>query len=430
MSLRLATGFESTLLPAYGVDVTDTTGHATRWAQDLDAVRDTGTALVRYPVLWHRVEAEQGGYDWAQTDAVVEGLRQRGVEPVLDLVHHTSYPAWLAGGFGDPRFATAYLRYVEAFAHRYPSTTAYTLFNEPFATLFLSGHEALWPPYGRGARGLVPLLRAVLPALAEASRLCADLLPGAQHVWVDTCEAHAGTPGPPAEHAALANDRRFAALDLFLGRDLDPARPFLAELVAAGGEDLLGITPGRLDVLGLDYYAHSEWYYDDAGAQVPSPQPRGLAALAEEYAGRYGVPVALTETNLRGFPSDRASWLRHTLEQCELARSRGVDLRWYCWFPFVDSCDWDSLLARPAGRLDPVGLLSLSADRERQRTSLTRAWELAAAGAPATQLPAYRLQEPAATRLAGLAPLMAHWTWQDPPAEELVAPVQVGRGAA
>ena len=420
MTLRLATGFESTLLPAHGVDVTQTSGHDHRWREDLDAVRATGTSLLRYPVLWHRVEAQEGRFDWSHTDAVLDHLEALGIEPVLDLVHHTSYPTWLTGGLGDPRFGRAFLRYAEQVALRYPRTTRYTLFNEPFATLFLAGHEALWPPYGRGTHGLAQLMCNVLPALARASRLYAELLPRAEHVWVDTCEHHTGTAGAPAQHAERANDRRFTALDLFLGRDLDTDRPFVAELLAAGAGSLLEMAPGRVDVLGLDYYPHSEWAYSDTGAQVPSPTPRGFAALAQDYAERYGLPVALTETNVRGFPSDRATWLRYTLGQCELAVERGVDLRWYCWFPFVDSCDWNSLLARPAGRLDPVGLLSVEPDRTRRSTSLTRAWEAAAAGARADELPAYRLQEPAAQRFAGYLPQLAGWQWQDPPADELV----------
>jgi hypothetical protein len=38
--------------------------------------------------------------------------------------------------FGNRRFRTAHLGYVEAFARRYPWIESYTLFNEPFSTLF------------------------------------------------------------------------------------------------------------------------------------------------------------------------------------------------------------------------------------------------------------------------------------------------------
>ncbi len=411
--------FETTYLPGHGVDVAETTGHDLRWQDDVDRLFSAGVDTLRYPLRWHRLEASPGRYDWSEADAVLGHLEQRGARVVLDLVHHTSYPEWLDDGFRDRRFAPAFTAYAEAVATRYPWLPAYTLFNEPFATLFLAGHEALWPPYDRGLEGFVGLLRSVLPALSQASQCWSELLPDAAHVWVDTCEHHAGTAGSPAEYAALANDRRHVVLDLALHHDLDPDRPFLGRLLEAGGVPLLELDPVRVDVLGLDYYCHSEWSYDETGSHSPSRHPVGFAALAEQYGQRYGLPMVLSETNLRGLPTDRASWLRYTLEQYETALSRGVDLRGFCWFPQVDSCDWDSLLARPAGRADPVGVIGV----DRSRTVFTDVWEAAAAGARSHELPAYRFQPPCDGQLAGLLPQLAHWPWQDPPAGHAVPPI-------
>jgi beta-glucosidase/6-phospho-beta-glucosidase/beta-galactosidase/glycosyltransferase involved in cell wall biosynthesis len=417
--------FESTYLPGSGVDVADTSDHSRRWRLDLDAVGESGVVRVRYPLLWHRIESEPGRYDWSTADATLEHLRDRNVEPIVDLVHHTSYPEWLSDGFRDRRFGPAYLAFAEAVARRYPWLTAYTLFNEPFATLFLAGHEALWPPYDRGIAGFARLLNNVLPAVSAASQIWSELLPDAQHVWVDTCEQHAGSAGSPADYASLANDRRHVALDLAIGHDIRDGRPFLDTLLAAGGDRLVDLPPVRVDVLGLDYYCHSEWWYDDRGSRAPSPHPLGFAAVAAQYADRYDLPLMLSETNIRGLASDKVSWLRYTLEQYELAVSRGIPLQGYCWFPFVDSCDWDSLLARPAGRADPVGVLSLGEASERRSTSFTSAWEAAASGAPAATLPAYRFQSPCDEQLQGFLPQMAHWPWQNPPLGDVTPPVAV-----
>jgi glycosyltransferase involved in cell wall biosynthesis len=416
--------FESTYLPAYGVDTVETTGHAQRWRADLDELLGAGVRHLRYPLRWHRIEREPGRFDWAETDRVLGHLRDSGAVPLVDLVHHTSYPDWLADGFRGPDFGPALLRYAEAVAERYPWLPAYTVFNEPFATLFLAGHEALWPPYDRGSAGLVRLLRSTLPAIAGAARSMAERLPRAAHVWVDTGEHHDGL-GPGAAYAEMANDRRHLVLDLALGHDLDTRRPFLRELLAAGGEPLLELPPVRVDVLGIDYYCHSEWFHDHHGSRAPSPHPIGLAAVAGQYGDRYGLPMMLTETNLRGFPSDRVSWLRYTLEQYEIALARGVPLHGYCWFPQVDSCDWDSLLARAAGRADPVGVVNLGPDGARERTCFTEAWEAVAAGATSADLPAYRFQPPCDEQLAGWLPTLSHWPWQDPPAAERVPAVQV-----
>ena len=228
-------------------------------------------------------------------------------------------------------------------------------------------------------------------------------------------------------YVRLANDRRHVLLDLVLGHDLDPGRPFLGELVRAGGEDLLEIPPVRVDVLGLDYYSHSEWFYDTAGARAPSPFPIGFAAIAEHYGSRYGRPMMLTETNLRGQATDRVTWLRYVLEQYEIALSRGVDLRGLCWFPQIDSCDWDSLLARNAGRVDPVGVVSIDPEdpARRSRSTFTDAWEQVVGGASSADLPAYRWQSPCDVQLRGFTARLDSWRWQEPPAAEEVSAIEV-----
>lgn len=313
-------------------------------------------------------------------------------------------------------FRDAYLRFVEAVALRYPWIEEYTLFNEPFSTLFLAGHEAIWPPYRSGVEGFAELLVNVLPAVAEASRAYRDLLPTGRHFFVDTCEHHHGTDPAGREYAALANDRRFVVLDAFLGR-LDDSNRFVPELLDAGGAPLLDMEPGHIDVLGLDYYAHCQWDFHGygEGGTVPTASPIPLSEQIGQYWERYQIPCALTETNIRGYASDRATWFKYTLEQCELAAARRIPIEGHCWFPFIDSADWDSLLFRCEGNIDPVGVLWLDERLDRRTSSMSEAYALAASGAPASALPAYELREPVATWLAGYRHHMSHWDWQPPP---------------
>jgi beta-glucosidase/6-phospho-beta-glucosidase/beta-galactosidase/glycosyltransferase involved in cell wall biosynthesis len=414
--------FESTFLPASNVDVGQTTGLYEHWGDHLDRLQAAGVTRLRYALRWQHIAEAPEHLDWTQTDAELQEIRRRGMEPIVDLVHHTSYPRRLHGGFADPRFGEEFVRYADAVARRYPWIASYTLFNEPFATLFLAGHEALWPPYQSGMAGFARLATNVMPAISEAARIFAELLPDADHVWIDTCESHSGTAGAPAEYAAFANDRRHLLLDLALGRNLDLDRPALAAFVQAGGESLLDLPPMRIDLLGLDYYPHSEWWYSDEGSMSPSPAPRGFAAVAAEYHERYGLPILLSETNIRGLAPDRATWLRYMLEQYDQAVDAGVPLRGFCWFPVVDSADWDSLLALPLGHRDPVGVYDLTPSGRYLRTELTEAWEQAAAGAPPETLPAYRLQAPNDEQLRGFFAGL-DWSWQDAPTPEPPVPV-------
>lgn len=417
-AIDLIGGFESTYMPAHDRDVTETTQHDRRWREDLDLLRSCGVTRLRYPVRWHRIEEQPGELDWQSTDEVLGYLRDTGMRPIVDLVHHTSYPRWV-GNFAEPGWGGAFLRFAEAFAQRYPWVDGYTLFNEPFTTFFLCGHEGLWAPFLRGLKGFVALARNVLPAITAASRMYRDLLPGARHLYVDTCERANATRFDGKAAAVYANDRRFLITDIVLGRPIDDRRPFAADIRRAGGADLFEIEPGPVDVLGLDYYAHNQWQYGGPRRAVgSSPRPAPLRDLIVEYWDRYRLPCMLAETNIRGFASDRASWLKYTLEQCELAGDAGVPIDGHCWFPFVDSADWGSLLARAEGTVDPVGVFWLDENYDRRPSSMSEAFRLAASGAPSGRLPAYRFRPPVSEWLEGWLPHMAHWHWQDPPRHE------------
>ncbi len=417
-SIAFIGAFESTFQPAHDRDVTETTEHHVRWRSDLALLAACHVRRVRYPLRWHRIEPEPGRFDWRYPDEVLGFMHENGFEPIVDLLHHTSYPAWL-GNLAAPTFEPAFLRFVEAVAERYPWIPGYTVCNEPFTTILLCGQLGVWPPHTSGLDGFIDLARNVFPAITRASRALHDLLPDAEHLHVEACERHSWSTPEGEEFAVLANDRRFLLTDLFLGRPVDADRPFVQDLVRAGGEDLLTVAAGHVDVLGLDYYAHNQWHWSrpGLGSNTP-PSPPPLAELITEYWDRYQIPVALGETNIRGFASDRASWLKYTLEQCEAARDHGVDLRGYCWFPFIDSADWASLLCECVAAIDPVGVFWLDENLDRRPSSMSVAYSLAASGVPAAGLPAYRLRRPVADWLQGWLPHMAHWDWQPPPAGE------------
>ncbi len=414
-------------MPQHDVDILETSGHTYQWREDLALLRSCGVSRLRYPIRWHRIEPAPGEYDWSATDELLGYLQHRGFTPIVDLLHHCSYPRWLVGGFGDPRFHDAYLRFCEAFAIRYPWVPEYTLLNEPFTTLLLTGHEGVWPPYGRGMDSFVELCRNVIPALAQAMQMYRDLLPSALHVYVEPCEGHSASHVNGEGFAALANDRRFFVLDLLLGHDLDPDRPFFRRVIETGGEKLLEVPSGEIDVLALDYYAHLEWSFsDECEGVTPSPTPQGLAALVTQYWERYGLPLMLGETNIRGYATDRASWLKYTLEQCEVARAAGAPLDAYCWFPFIDSLDWDGMLANADGHIDPVGVYWLDENLERHPSVMSSAYAMAAGGASSQSLPAFHFAPPLDRWLRGLLPQMSHWQWQDPePAQSGMCPATV-----
>ena len=409
--------FESTFQPIHDRDILETTGHVSRWREDLDLMLATGVTTTRYPVRWHRIEVAPGQFDWRHTDLVLGYMQQAGLHPILDLLHHTSYPRWI-GDLSSPEFPPAFLRFAEAVARRYPWIAGYTLCNEPFTTVLMCGQLGIWPPYETGLAGFIRLATNILPTIAQASLMFRELLPDAQHLHVEIAERHTWSTPQGEEFARMTNDRRFLLTDLLVGHPVTAERPFVQELMRVGADALLGMEPGHIDVLGIDYYAHNQWHWSGiATGTTASPDPVPLEDLLVEYAARYGLPCVLGETNIRGFASDRAGWLKYTLEQCENAQRRGVDLRGYCWFPFIDSADWGSLLAESTGAIDPVGVYWLNDALDRRPSCMSRAYASAAAGVRAADLPAYHFRRPVADWIRGWIPQMAHWDWVTPPQE-------------
>ena len=423
VAMEYLTGFESTYMPDHDTDVLETTRHLDLFQHDLESVAQSGIRTLRYPVPWHRIEREPGAYDWLWMDSVMRTMLDLGLDPIVDPIHHTSFPAWLEKGFLDDRFVDTYVSFVLAFADRYPWVRRYTPFNEPMPTTLFCADEGIWKPYKRHERHWLVMARNVAFAVSHVSRLLKQGNPGIEIVHVDTCEAHHAMDEKSVPWVRYLNERRFFLHDLILGRvDKDHRLYWFVKehgLRAQNGisqDDLAWLqeNPAQIDVLGLDYYAHSEQQFHESGSYIPSLAPYGFAEVAKQYVKYFDLPVMLTETNIRGYVPDRLSWLKYMVEQSEQLLAEGVDWRGFCWFPFVDSTDWDSLLRCACNHLDPVGIYWLDENRERHASEFSAVYAALARGEITSRdIPAYRFQAPVSTELAGFMPQMHHWAWQE-----------------
>lgn len=423
--MEFLTGFESTYMPLHDADVLQLTRHDERWYDDLQLVRDTGITRLRYPIPWHRIEAVRGHYDWTWIDKVLLGIRELGLTPIADPLHHTSFPSWLTAGFANPDFPAVYRDFCAAFAARYPWVRQYTVFNEPLPTTLLCTELGAWYPARRNETAFYRMALNVGRAICEATAAIAAVQPAAIFIHVDTAERHGARDRESEEFAAELDHRRFLFHDLILGR-IDRHHFFYPRLHQHAGFDRAAIAwfrehAARIDVLGLDYYAHCEHQFHRTGEVVPSHAPLGFAAIARQYYERYRLPLLLTETNIRGYVSDRISWLKYMVEQCESLVADGLPLQGFTWFPFIDSTDWDSLLNAPRGHIDPVGIYWLEegnlARRESEFVRLYRG--LARGELRGADLPAYRFLTPVSEQLAGFRPQWQGWAWRQPYPEHL-----------
>lgn len=416
--------FESTKLMGSDTDILGTTRHIERWESDLALLRSSSLTLLRYSVPWHRIERTPGVFDFAWFDGPMEYMRKHGMNPILDPLHHISFPDWLQDGFANPEFPAIYERFVAQLAGRYPWANLYTVFNEPLPTTLFCSYTGWWYPHHSSDDHFVRMAVNVARAICRVSAMLRQKIPNVQFIHVDTCEVHRAKDQKSEEWTAFANQRRFMMHDLILGR-VNSQHPLYGYLHQHGltDEDMQWLSDNatRIDILGLDYYIHSEieWYWDQelgrANISWPVREPVGFARVAGDYVKRFGLPVMLSETNLRGTYLDRLTWLKFMEEQCETLASRS-DFRGFCWYPSIDSTDWCNFCTKATGTVDPQGIWRLDQSRWKRHASELSDYyvRLARGQVRSADLPAYLFTKETARDIGGYTQLMSHWTgWRE-----------------
>ena len=411
--------FESTRLIGSETDILGTTRHIERWESDLELLRSAGLTELRYSVPWHRIEREPGIFDFTWIDGPMKYMHAHGMDPILDPLHHVSFPCWMDQGFANPEFPVLYERFILRLARRYPWANRYTVFNEPLPTTIFCSLNGLWYPHYASEDSFVRMAVNNARAICRASQALRRVNPHVKFVHVETAETHRALDKRSEEWTDFANCRRFMMHDLILGA-VTPAHELYPYLTAHGftTEQMQWFIDNRasIDVLGLDYYVHSEmeWYWDNelqrANIRGPVSQPDGFARIGKVYADRFRLPVLLSETNLRGSYLDRLTWLKFMEEQCEVLASQ-VDFRGFCWYPSIDSTDWCHLCTKATCTVDPQGIWGLDEQRwDRHASELSEYYiRLARGYIRSADIPAYGFSPNTAEGLAGFEGLMAHW---------------------
>ncbi len=414
--------FESTKIFGTSHDILSTTRHLEYWRDDLEMLNAASIRELRYPVPWHRIESNFGEWDWEWIDGPLNLMRRLGMCPILDPLHHVSLPDWLEHGFANAQFPELYTRFVRKVAERYPWADRYTVVNEPLPTTILCAHMGTWHPYHRSDAEFVFMATNVARAICLASAQLRESNPQIELVHIDSCEHHQALDFESEPFVEHANHRRFLFSDLILGkvRGSHPLLPYLRSYgFDTDQQDWFGDHQAKFDVLGLDYYAHSEidWRWDAGEKRAlinfPCGHPRGFAEVAADYMQQYRTPVMLSETNIGGTPADRLTWLKFMEQEAEKL-SRVADFRGFCWFPSIDATDWSSLCTEARLDLSPMGIWSLDASRRERHSSLLSEWyvRLAQGRASSRDLPAYRFAAPLDQDLRGFLPLMDWPDWR------------------
>jgi beta-glucosidase len=368
-----------------GIATGDQCGLACDWwahaEADFDRLRDLGMNGLRLSLEWSRIEPEEGRWDetaLARYREMLQGLRARGIEPLVTL-HHFTNPIWLEehGAFAHDKAVSLFARYARRCVEALGDLCDFwCTVNEPNIYALVGYLVGTFPPGRKGdAVAMVRVQANLLRAHAAAYQAIHAAQPGARvgiahHVRIfdparprnplDRCAAAGQNVAfNPLVVDALRFGRARGPLGLLAG-DLRPVR---------GTYDYIGVNYYSREMIAFDLRRPTELF----GRRFVRPGAERMdggasAAIGETFGEIYpdgmrrvllrlatlGRPIYVTETGFADADdSRRPSGLVRTLAALHHAMEQGAPVRGYYHWSLLDNFEWAE------GWLPRFGLIAL-----------------------------------------------------------------------
>lgn len=331
------------------LDEYELTEHSTHWKTDLAAVRDMGGTSIRYGVNWPLVHVARDEFDWSVLDErLAYATSELGLTVIADLVHYGT-PTWLTHSFADPEYPEAVAQFAGEFAARYRGIVDHvTPLNEPLTTASFCGLRGVWPPALTGWKGWTMVMLGIVTGISRTIAAVRAANPDAVIVHVEAATLYQTVVTELEDHAIQLASLGMLPTDLLLGR-VDASHEMYDWLVENGASPAqlaaLRQNVPEIDLLGVNYYPdlspRTLTHVDGVVSQVATNLGEaGLATSLTRFAGRYGLPLLITETSIEGDDAVRSDWLDASVRCVTELRESGMDLRGYTWWPVMDFVDW------------------------------------------------------------------------------------------
>ncbi|HDQ73455.1 MAG TPA: glycoside hydrolase family 1 protein [Chloroflexi bacterium] len=336
-------------------------GQACDWWENAEADFDRAAAMglnaMRLSVEWSRIEPQPGVFDESALTRYAEmlqGLRARGIEPMVTL-HHFTNPLWMIerGGWEMPEAIDLFTRYVRRTVGALGQyCDMWCTINEPNVYGYMGYLEGAFPPgkadLGVGFRVIRHLLRAHAAAYREIHAIQPDAKVGLAH---NMRPFDPFNPRSPLDHLVTGlTDRVYnQAILTALTKGL-----WMLPL----GFGLAWRLRKTLDWIGLNYYTRDLIAFDHSQSQAlfchrrhaDSAEmldgeygefyPEGLFRCLQRLS-RLGLPIYVTENGLPDDDDDqRPRYLLTHLHQMWHAIQLCYPVMGYYHWTLVDNFEW------------------------------------------------------------------------------------------
>lgn len=317
------------------LDLIRATAHDKHALDDYRRCAALGLTSIRDGLRWHLIGKAPGVYDWSGWKHMLDAAAEAGVQVIWDIFHYGS------PDFVDQKsaaFIPAYAEFAGKAVEVHREVTGKPAIVCPINEISFftwAVETGYFPPEGTPGNGWFKrqLVRAAVAGVAAMR--AAD--PECRFAWAEPL-IHVAPRDHSREEKKNANDYRtaqFEAYDLLLGR-LEP------EL--GGHEDMV-------DVVGLNFYPHNQWYFHGPTIPMGHHEYRPLEEMLVEAAERFGKPIYLAETGSEH--SGRPAWLHYVCDEVRAAMARGIAFEGICIYPVTSYPGWDN------SRRAEVGLFSV-----------------------------------------------------------------------
>jgi beta-glucosidase len=325
---------------AAGDDPAQSAGFWMKYPEDIALMKQMGHKSFRMSVEWARIEPEEGQFDDQAIQhyrQIIQAVREAGIQPVVDLLHHSS-PLWLYryGGWTSQK-AVGYLqRFAERVVNQLGDLVeVWMTINEPTVWAAEAYLDGVLPPYFHS----LPSFFAALKVFAHGHRVLYEaikeiyLSKGWQSPSVGFAHAVQGID-PFRENSlpdrSAARLVRHVMLDRFL--------------------DLILRKDPTLDFLGVNYYTcllvrfpmdirlRNDLPVSKEGWPI---DPHGFYRILQAVGKMVSLPIWVMENGI-GEDDDslRPRFLLDHLYQLHRAIQAGVDVRAYHHWSTLDTLEY------------------------------------------------------------------------------------------
>jgi beta-glucosidase len=330
-----------------------------RWREDFDRAAQSGQNAHRLSIEWGRIEPRPAIWDEDALDhyrQMLQGLHERGLEPLVTLQHFT-LPIWVyeQGGWENPEIIRLFERYaLKAVGTLGDLCNCWVTLNEATNAAIQGWLRALFPPGKSNLRLALDVIANMIRSHGAAYHAIHSLRRQAQ---VGLAVYFRGFE--PA-HVSFPPDRMVA--DLYHGvinaAFPDAAHTGVIRLPGRRPETVTGLA-GTQDFFGLNYYTRDYVAFDLTrpgdlfGRRYYGPgdeldetsfnamYPEGLFK-AIRWARRYKVPIAISENGwVDSTDAQRPRFLLTHLRQVWRAVNFNWPITGYYYWTLVDNFEWE-----------------------------------------------------------------------------------------